>query len=206
MGEFITKIALVIFGVSIYKTGYLSVQSATGLTIILLVLNFLRDVNLRYRQAIRMVPGYGFWFFSACSLIVSLHVAAKQFIGYESLGYTFWEGVFASGVLSMLFRAYTMICESISRWTVYSLGWDNRRVDYAMDHMWRNGFLSKYFYWNPDYLNGYNNSYDEVDDHYDDDNENYDHLFVSSSSNQANGHIENNSFKCIPCCSVQPKR
>lgn len=204
MGEIVTKIALIVFGISIYKSGYLSSQNAIILTGALLILNFLRDLNLRHRQAIRMFPGYGMWFFLAFSIIVPTNAFLKHLIGYESWGFTHWESVFASGVLSMIFRAYMIVCESISRWTVYSLGWDNRRVDYAMDYMWRTGFLSKYFYWNPDYLNDNNCNAQDYSEDYDD--ENYDDIFYGNSSNEVQGYVEYERPKCITCCPVQPKR
>lgn len=204
MGEIITKIALVVFGVSLYKEGIMSASYATIFAATLLVLNFIRDLNLRYRQAVRMIPGYGVWFFAAFFIIVPTNAALKQLIGSESWGFTHWGAVAAAGVISMFFRAYTIVCESISRWTVYSLGWDNRRVDYAIDHMWRNGFLSKYFYWNPDYLSGNfdNEEYDEIEEDYDAEfEENYDDEF-----NYVNEHVEYEKPKCITCCAVQPKR
>jgi hypothetical protein len=206
MGEIITKIALVVFGIALYKDGFMSASNALFFTITLLILNLLRDINLRYRQAIRMFPGYGIWFFLAASIICSTNATLKILIGSESWGFTHWNAVVAAGILSMLFRAYMIFCESISRWTTHALGWDNRRIDYALDHMWRTGFISQYFYWNPDYLDGNfddKENYDEdFEENYDEDfEENYDEYF-----NYTNEYIQNDSPKCISCCAVQPKR
>lgn len=201
MGEIITKIALVVFGVSLYKAGILSSHFATIFTVALVVLNFLRDINLRYRQAIRMMPGYGIWFFAAFFIIFPTNAALKKLIGMESWGFSHWEAVAAAGILSMLFRAYMIACESVSRWTVYSLGWDNRRVDYAMDYTWRNGFITRYFYWNPDYLHGDFENYHDQDFYQQSDPDEFDEYFDESQN-----YGEPTDIKCITCCPVQPKR
>ena len=198
MGEIVTKLALLVFGVSLYFSGILSFHFAVGFTAAALLASFLRDANLRCREAIRMFPGFGFWFFVTCFMIVPTNAFLKMMIGLDSWGFTNWEAIAASGILVTPFRLYIIICESISRWTVHALGFDNRKLDYATEYMWRNGFLTRHFYWN----GGPDDSYDEYDSC-----EEYDECDDELEEDDPDRFIIDADVpKCITCCPVKPQR
>lgn len=130
-GEVVTKLAIVLTAVSAAQGGVWPAPLAWKLGSTLLALSFARDANLRWREAVRMLPGFGFWFVVTCILIVPTNAVLKRLVGSESWGFTYWECVAASAILAMIFRVLLIACESSSRWFVWALGWDNRRLDVA---------------------------------------------------------------------------
>lgn len=125
-GEFLTKIAVALTAYSAVKDGIWSVPLAWKLGGTLVVASFLRDASIRWREAIRLVPGFGFWF------VVTYLLTGPLMYLLQRNGVTFfrpWEAVFASGMIAMFFRGFVIVCESWSRWVMWFLGFDNKRLD-----------------------------------------------------------------------------
>lgn len=125
-GELLTKIAVALTAYSAAKDGIWSVPLAWKLGGTLCVLSFLRDASIRWREAIRLMPGFGFWF------VVTYLLTGPFMFFLQWNGVTFfrpWEAVFASGMIAMFFRGFIIVCESWSRWVMWSLGFDNKRLD-----------------------------------------------------------------------------
>jgi hypothetical protein len=144
LGEVVTKLAIVLTAVSAAQGGVWSIPLAWKLGGTLLVLSFIRDASIQWREAVRILPGFGFWFAVTCLLIVPTNAVLKRLVGSESWGFTYWESVAASGILAMIFRVFLIACESSSRWFMWALGWDNRRLDaahrYLQEQAWQGIF------------------------------------------------------------------
>lgn len=161
-GEFFTKVAIVLTVTSAAMENLCSTRMAATIGGVLVAASCLRDANIRWREAVRMFPGFGFWFFVTAAMICPPNAILKKLIGRESWGLTYWGSVFAAGFIAMFFRGFAIMCESMSRWTMWFLGFDNKRLDAA--HR---------------YLMGEPYSYDTSDE---DDEEDYDAFFQSSDS------------------------
>lgn len=131
-GEWLTKIAVALTAYAAAKDGIWSVPLAWKMGGTLVVASFIRDASIRWREAIRLMPGFGFWF------VVTYLLTGPFMFFLQWNGVTFfrpWEAVFASGVIAMFFRGFMIVCESWSRWVVWFLGWDNKRLDAVHRHM-----------------------------------------------------------------------
>lgn len=130
-GEWLTKLAVILTCYAAAQDCIWSIPVAWKLGGTLLALSLLRDANLRWREAVRMFPGFGFWFCVTAALVCLPNAVLKKLIGSESWGLTYWGSIFAAGFIAICFRGYVICCESFSRWTMWSLGFDNRRLDAA---------------------------------------------------------------------------
>jgi hypothetical protein len=144
LGEVVTKLAIILTAVSAAQGGVWSSSLAWKLGGTLLAISFVRDANLQWREAVRMTPGFGFWFVVTCLLVVPTNAILKKLIGLESWGFTYWESVAASGILAMIFRVFLIACESCSRWFFWLIGFDNRRLDVAHRYL-QNDVWEKFF-------------------------------------------------------------
>lgn len=146
IGEWLTKIAVALIAYSAAQDGVWSVPLAWSLGGTLLALSLLRDANIRWRGAVRMFPGFGFWFVVTAALICLPNAVLKKLIGLDSWGFTYCGSITAAGIIAICVRAYMILCESISRWLMWSLGFDNRRLDAAQRYIqqqgWRRPFAS----------------------------------------------------------------
>lgn len=173
-GEFLTKVAIVLTALSAAMDRIWSVPLALTIGGTLLAISFVRDASIRWREAVRMFPGLGFWFAITFVLVVPTNATLKWLIGLDSWGFTYWGSVAAAGVMAIMFRTFVIACESCSRWIMWSLGFDNRRLDAA--HR---------------YLMGWPNPYQGSDE--DDDPEAYDDDFGS-------GIVVDGEIDCCPDC------
>jgi hypothetical protein len=128
-GEFLTKVAVILTCYSAVQEGLISAPFGWKACGTLVALSFLRDANLRWREAVRLASGFGFWFVVTCLIVCIPNAVLKKLIGLESWGFSYWGSVAAAGVLSMIFRGYVIVCESLSRWAMAAIGFDNRRLD-----------------------------------------------------------------------------
>lgn len=131
-GELLTKIAVALTAYSAARDGIWSVPLAWKLGGTLVVASFLRDASIRWREAIRLMPGFGFWF------VVTYLLTGPIMFFLQRNGVTFfrpWEAVFASGMIAMFFRGFVIVCESWSRWVMWFLGFDNKRLDVVHRYM-----------------------------------------------------------------------
>jgi len=131
-GELLTKIAIALTAYSAAKDGIWSEPLAWKLGGTLAIASLIRDANSRWREAIRLMTGYGFCFVGTYLLTGPLMYLLQR------NGVTFfrpWEAVFASGVIAMFFRGFMIVCESGSRWIMWFLGWDNKRLDAVHRYM-----------------------------------------------------------------------
>jgi hypothetical protein len=130
-GEVLTKLAVILTCYSAVKGEMWSVPLAWKIGGTLVIASFIRDASIRAREAIRLAPGFGFWFLATAVIVCVPNAVLKKLIGLESWGFSYWESIAASGIIAMFFRGFMIVCESISRWTIWFLGWDNKRVDAA---------------------------------------------------------------------------
>jgi hypothetical protein len=130
-GEVLTKLAIILTVYSAVQDGIWSASFGWKAAGTLLALSFLRDASIRWREAARLMPGFGFWFIVTCLLICPANVIIKKLVGYEGWGFSYWGSVFAAGLIAMFFRGWMVVCEGYSRWVIWFLGWDNKRVDAA---------------------------------------------------------------------------
>jgi hypothetical protein len=130
-GEVLTKLAVILMCYAAFQDGIWSTSFGWKAAGTLLALSFLRDASIRWREAARLMPGFGFWFIITCLLVCSPNALFKKLVGLESWGFSYWGSVFASGVYAMLFRGWMVFCEGFSRWVIWFLGWDNKRLDDA---------------------------------------------------------------------------
>ncbi len=130
-GECLTKLAIILTVHSAVQDGMWSASFGWKAAGTLLALSFLRDASIRWREAARLMPGFGFWFVVTCLLICPANAIFKKLVGLESWGFSYWGSVSASGFIAMFFRGWMVVCEGYSRWVIWLLGWDNKRVDAA---------------------------------------------------------------------------
>jgi hypothetical protein len=134
-GEFITKLAIFLTVYGAVQDGMWSTSFGWKAAGTLLALSFLRDASIRWREAARLMPGFGFWFVVTCLLICPANAIIKRLVGYDGWGFSYWGSVSASGIIAMVFRGWMVVCEGYSRWVIWFLGWDNKRVDAAHRYM-----------------------------------------------------------------------
>jgi hypothetical protein len=134
-GEFLTKLAIILTVYGAVQDGIWSTSFGWKAAGTLLALSFIRDASIRWREAARLMSGFGFWFIVTCLLICPANAIIKKLVGLESWGFSYWGSVFAAGTLSMFFRGWMVVCEGYSRWVIWFLGWDNKRVDAAHRYM-----------------------------------------------------------------------
>jgi hypothetical protein len=130
-GEVLTKLAIILTVYAAVQDGIWSTSFGWKAAGTLLAFSFLRDASIRWREAVRLMPGFGFWFIVTCLLICPANAIIKKLVGYEGWGFSYWGSVAAAGTISMFFRGWMVVCEGYSRWVIWFLGWDNRRVDAA---------------------------------------------------------------------------
>lgn len=130
-GEFLTKVAIFLTCYSAVKGEIWSVPLAWSIGGVLVALSFIRDASIRWREAYRLAPGFGFWFIVTALIVCVPNAVFKKLIGSESWGFTYWESVAAAGVIAMFFKTFVIVCESISRWVIWMIGFDNKRIDDA---------------------------------------------------------------------------
>jgi ferredoxin len=130
-GECLTKLAIILTVYGAVQDGMWSTSFGWKAAGTLLALSFLRDASIRWREAARLMPGFGFWFLVTCLLICPANAIIKKLVGYDGWGFSYWGSVSAAGLIAMFFRGWMVVCEGYSRWVVWFLGWDNKRVDAA---------------------------------------------------------------------------
>ncbi len=165
-GEFITKLAIILTVYGAVQDGIWSASFGWKAAGTLLALSFLRDASIRWREAVRLMPGFGFWFIVTCVLICPTNAIIKKLVGYEGWGFSYWGSVFAAGTLSMFFRGWLVVCEGYSRWVVWFLGWDNKRLDDAHRYYQRQRW--EWVFGSPQAADNDNEEWKEDDDEWND--------------------------------------
>ena len=134
-GECLTKLAIFLTVYAAVHDGMWTASFGWKFGGSLLALSFLRDASIRWREAARLMPGFAFWFVVTCLLICPANAIIKKLVGYDGWGFSYWGSVSAAGLIAMFFRGWMVVCEGYSRWVIWVLGWDNRRVDAAHRYM-----------------------------------------------------------------------
>lgn len=137
--ELMTKVSIVLYGVSMYHVKVASASTCTWIVVVLLTISFFRDFRIRATESLRMLPPLGFWFTVTYFLLLPLMPLSKTLTGQYF--FNAWETVFASCVIGLGFRIFLIANEGVTRGIFSLLGFDNRRLDRAQRYMETNGWL-----------------------------------------------------------------
>jgi len=114
-GEFLTKVAIVVTCWSFMKEGMLSLNMASALVLVFLILSLGRDQNLRRRGIVRMMPNYGtIWLLSMSLLHVTVWACGK-FINFSILDPLRCTSI--ASLTALVYSTYGVLCETAVRKT-----------------------------------------------------------------------------------------
>ena len=127
-GEFLTKLAIIATAWSTWKSELFVFRTAIIFAVVLLLLSFWRDANLRQRGIVRMLPPFGVvWLMSTAGFLTLTHG-----IGWLAESYLMkWhESVMGGSWLAMFVQCIAMMTEAGNRRAFnYLYGWDEGEFD-----------------------------------------------------------------------------
>jgi hypothetical protein len=136
--ELMTKVCIVLYGVSICQMKMASASTCTWTVVVLLAISFFRDFYIRATESVRMLPPLGFWFIVTYFILLPLMPLSKTLTGQYF--FNAWETVFASCVIGLGFRIFLIANEGVTRGIFSLLGFDNRRLDRAQRYLEKNNW------------------------------------------------------------------
>jgi len=136
--ELMTKVSIILYGVSMYHVKVASTSTCTWIVVVLLAISFFRDFHIRATESVRMLPPLGFWFTVTYFILLPLMPISKALTGQYF--FNAWETVFASCVIGLGFRIFLIANEGVTRGIFSLLGFDNRRLDRAQRYLEKNNW------------------------------------------------------------------
>ena len=136
--ELMTKVCIVLYGVSMYHVKVASASTCTWVVVVLLAISFFRDFYIRATESLRLTPPLGVWFTVTCFILLPLMPISKALTGQYF--FNAWETVFASCVYGLGFRIFLIANEGAARAIMSLFGFDNRRLDRAQRYLEKNNW------------------------------------------------------------------
>ena len=136
--ELMTKVCVVLYGVSMYHVRVASASTCTWIVVVLLAISFFRDFYIRASESVRMMPPLGFWLTVTYFILLPLMPISKALTGQYF--FNAWETVFASCVYGLGFRIFLIANEGLARGIMTLFGFDNRRLDRAQRCLEKNNW------------------------------------------------------------------
>lgn len=136
--ELMTKVCIVLYGVSMYHVKVASASNCTWVVVVLLAISFFRDFYIRATESLRLTPSLGFWFSVTYFIMLPLMPISKALTGQYF--FNAWETVFASCVYGLAFRIFLIANEGAARAIMSLFGFDNRRLDRAQRYLEKNNW------------------------------------------------------------------
>jgi hypothetical protein len=127
MGEMFTKLAIVLTGISLVKTDFMSTFFGFVFVVIGLICSFARDASLRERNAKRMLPGYGAIWLITWIVSSSFFGFLNSLLGKTEMNST--EVFVLTSFVAMLVRFVCVFCEGSVKGIFSMFGVDNSALD-----------------------------------------------------------------------------